>query len=499
MSKVEVQLTTPVETEFSLAGELSHLSREEYAAAERKFVRKIDLRLMPILVTIIILNYLDRNALANARVLGIEKDLNLKGTDFNTCISVFFAGYLAIQIPSNLILTRVRPSIYLPACMAAWGLISGLSAVTHNFSGLVVVRFFLGVVEGPYFPGSLFLLSSWYTRKELALRTSVLYTGSLMAGGLGGLVGAGIQSGLDGAMGITAWRWLFIVEASITVFIALCAMFILPDFPHNTKFLSPQERAIAVRRLQEMNGSRDTERGSLLHGARLAVCDYKVWLLALIIITKTSAGAVTSFIPTLVKNFGYGKIETLLLVAPPYFFAALMALAISYSSDRFSERSIHIIAPISLAMAGYIIASASMALAARYLSLFLMLGGVYGSYNVALAWISSTLPRPVEKRSAAIALVNTLGNLAQIYSPYMYLANLGPRYLAAMVANACFCVACALATLALRWALVKENAKLLNAETAVHHADKDNTGYVEHGGEHERSVPSMGERFRYIL
>lgn len=383
--------------------------------------------------------------------------------------------------------------------MAAWGVVSGLSAVTHDFRGLVIVRLFLGVVEGPYFPGSLFLLSSWYTRKELALRTSILYTGSLLAGGLGGLVGAGIQSGLDGALGIAAWRWLFIIEASITVFVALIAMLILPDFPHNTRFLSPQERAIAVHRLQEMNGSRDTEKGSILLGLRLAVSDYKVWMLALIIITKTSAGAVTSFIPTLVKNFGYGKIETLLLVAPPYVFAAAMALAVSYSSDRFSERSMHIIAPISLAMAGYIIAAASMALGARYLSLFLMLGGVYGSYNVALAWISSTLPRPVEKRSAAIALINTLGNIAQIYSPYMYLKELGPRYLAAMVSNVCFCVACFLATLVLRWALVKENAKLVNAEAAIDLTDNDKAESIERNGGYERSFAATAPRFRYIL
>lgn len=92
---------------------LDRLSPEEYAARERKLLWKIDLRLMPILFTIIVLNYLDRNALANARVLDIEESLNLNGSDFNTCISIFFAGYLTLQIPSNLLLTRVRPSIYL--------------------------------------------------------------------------------------------------------------------------------------------------------------------------------------------------------------------------------------------------------------------------------------------------------------------------------------------------------------------------------------------------
>lgn len=104
-------------------------------------------------------------------------------------------------------------------------------------------------------------------------------------------------------------------------------------------------------------------------------------------------------------------------------------------------------------------AASTEVLGARYASLFLMLGGVYGSYNVALAWISSTLPRPVEKRAAAIAIVNTVGNLAQIYSPYLYPSSNGPRYLTAMITNSCFCLACIAATLLLRYCLVQENKK----------------------------------------
>lgn len=92
-------------------------------------------------------SYLDRNALANARIQGIEQSLGLVGTQFNTAISVLFAGYILLQIPSNMIITRVRPSIYLPACMILWGVISGLTAVVHSFTGLVIVRFFLGFVE----------------------------------------------------------------------------------------------------------------------------------------------------------------------------------------------------------------------------------------------------------------------------------------------------------------------------------------------------------------
>lgn len=111
----------------------------------------------------------------------------------------------------------------------------------------------------------------------------------------------------------------------------------------------------------------------------------------LIIITKTSAGAVTSFIPTLVATFGLPRVQTLLLVAPPYVCAAAITLAISRMSDRLGDRAYHIIGPMIFAMLGYFFAAITLKVSARYLSLFLMLGGVYGSYNVALAWISSTV------------------------------------------------------------------------------------------------------------
>lgn len=131
-----------------------------------------------------------------------------------------------------------------------------------------------------------------------------IYMSLFLSGGFGGLVGAGVQYGLNGAKGIPSWRWLFIIEAAITVFIAIIALFILPDFPHTTKFLSSEEKAIATRRLESSSGHNDTERGPLLSCVKMAFADYKVWLLALIVITKTSAGAVTSFIPTLVATLG---------------------------------------------------------------------------------------------------------------------------------------------------------------------------------------------------
>lgn len=304
---------------------------------------------------------------------------------------MLFAGYLALQIPSNLLLTRVRPSLYLSICMALWGVVSGCTALAKDFRGLVVCRFFLGFLEAPFFPGALFLLSSWYTPKELATRTAVMYTGSLLSSAFGGLIGAGVQYGLDGVRGLHPWQWLFIIEGSVTVALSLGSIFILPDFPATTRWLTPQEKAIAIHRLRVHSGSVDEERGSIVQGLKMAIMDYKVWLLTLIVILKTSAGAVTSFIPTLVATFEFGNVQSLLMTAPPYIFAAIVAIIVSVSSDKLSERYFHLVCPLAVGLIGYIVAAATTTLAPRYFSLFLMLGGVYGCFDITYAWISSTV------------------------------------------------------------------------------------------------------------
>ena len=171
---------------------------------------------MPLVAILIRSDYLDRNAIASTRLGGITEDLGLVGNQFQTSVSILFVGYLLpesdadsryilMQVPSNLFLDRIgKPAIYLPACMVIWGTISSLTAAVHSFGGLLACRFFLGFIEAAYFPGCLFFLSSWYTRKELAFRTAILYSGSLISGAFSGLIAAGIVGGLDGGRGLVS-------------------------------------------------------------------------------------------------------------------------------------------------------------------------------------------------------------------------------------------------------------------------------------------------------
>jgi len=133
----------------------------------------------------------------------------MTGTDFNLATSIFFVGYLCMQLPSNMLITRVRPSVYLGVAAAAWGVVSTCNATVTSFPTLIAVRLILGFVECPFFPGAIFLMSSWYTRAELTRRISWFYSGNALANMFGGLLGAGILGNLDGAHGLAGWRWLF--------------------------------------------------------------------------------------------------------------------------------------------------------------------------------------------------------------------------------------------------------------------------------------------------
>ncbi|KIW14356.1 hypothetical protein PV08_07138 [Exophiala spinifera] len=482
---------------------IKSLSPEERAAKEKALVRKIDLRLIPTIVIIYIMNYLDRNNIAAARLAGLEDDLKLHGTQYQTAVSILFVGYLLMQVPSNLFMNKFgKPSIYLSTAMVVWGAISMATAGVQNFGGLIAVRFFLGFVEAVYFPGCVFFLSSWYTRKELGFRTAMLYSGSLLSGAFSGLIAAGITDGMDGLHGLRAWRWLFIVEGGITIGIAIGAYFILPDFPSTTAWLTQEEKTLAIWRLQEDIGEADrAEDGqdSLLYGAKLAFKDLKMWILMVILFCIVFSGSVTNFFPSVVETLGYSRINSLLLTCPPYVLGVITAFINAWHADRTGERYFHITTPLYFAILAFILAAATTATAPRYVAMMLMIPGVYTGYVVCLGWISNTLPRPAPKRAAAIAAINAVSNTSSIFASYMFPSSAAPRYVVAMS------VCCAMAGTAiifatiLRFILVRLNQKLDRGEFvegAINApAGERRTSLITAGGAVPSEAATKGFRF----
>ncbi|KAH0032978.1 MFS general substrate transporter, partial [Aureobasidium melanogenum] len=394
-------------------------------ADEKKLLKKIDLRMMPMMMLIYVLNYLDRNNIAVARLGSFERDLGLHGTQYNTIISIFFVGYILTQVPTNMILDK-------------------------------------GFVEAPFFPGSLFLFSSWYTKKELAKRISILYAAGQMAGAFGGLLGSAIMGGMDGKAGLAAWRWLFIIEGTATIPIAFAAAFILPDYPDTTKWLTEQEKHLAILRIAEDANEQDVHKSGSREGLKLALTDPSLYILWFMQLSLNTAAAFTNFFPTIVKTLGYDKTQTLLLSAPPYVFAAILGITNSWHSDKTRERWLHVIWPQVFCSIGFIISAVTLNVAARYTATFMMMS-VYGSFGCILSWVSSTLPRPSSKRAVAYAIVNAGSNLASIYASYIYPSSQGPRYWQANVVNVAFSAACIALATALRFYLGWRNKKLEQA------------------------------------
>lgn len=148
---------------------------------------------------------------------------------------------------------------------------------------MIAIRFVLGIAEAPFFPGAFYLLSCWYTRRELGLRTAILYSGLVLATAFSGLIAAGIFAGLDGAMGIAGWRWLFILESSASFAFGLAAVFIFPDFPQNPSgsgkwLFTKEERELAVERIKTDTTSDEESDHSIWYGLKLAAKDYRTWV-----------------------------------------------------------------------------------------------------------------------------------------------------------------------------------------------------------------------------
>ncbi|KAM0542986.1 hypothetical protein ACHAPJ_012543 [Fusarium lateritium] len=239
----------------------------------------MDLIIMPILVIMYILNYLDRQNIASAKLANIEEDLSLSPVEYQTSVSIMFCSYILFQVPSNMIAGRIKwPGIYICSSMALWGIISAAMASVHTFTSLLIVRIFLGVAEAAFFPGALYFLSMFYNRKQFALRTAILYSGSQFGNAFGTLLAIGILK-LDGVCGIAGWRWLFLIEGVVTAGLGLIFAFILPNSNNKIITLSPLECSWVQWNYASDQGQNDDSREITPYaGFMMAVKDPKTWL-----------------------------------------------------------------------------------------------------------------------------------------------------------------------------------------------------------------------------
>ncbi|KAF9441561.1 MFS general substrate transporter [Macrolepiota fuliginosa MF-IS2] len=441
----------------------------ERTAAEKRLVRKLDMRLLPTIFVIFIMNYIDRTGITTARLKGMQQDLGVNDVQYATIVAILYASYCPAQIPSNMALNIVsRPSWYIGVCVVAWGLTSFLTGITKNFAGILACRVFIGLPEAAFYPGAIYLLSRWYTKKELAFRSAVLYAGLLLSNAFGALIAAGILSNMEGKRGIRAWRWLFFIEGAITIFVGLNSIWLLPDYPNNTRWLSQYELRLAQARLSEDAGEadKDTTEDSAWQGLKMAMKDPLVPLFAVMTAAQLLGLSFINFFPTLTQTLGFSTTVTLLLAAPPWILASIVCCLNAWHADRTGERYFHIAGWWWGVIIGFIIGLSTMSVAGRYVSLFLMACGYVG-FAMTLVWVSNAVPRPPAKRAAAIGIVNGFGNLGNLMGSYTWKAAWSPEYHPSMAISLGALVISSVLSLIIRQILVHRNKKLDADETAA--------------------------------
>jgi len=201
--------------------------------AERKLLFKLDLALLSFASLGYLIKYLDQANINNAFVSGMQKDLGLYGNQLNYMQTCWTVGYVIGEIPSNLILTRVRPSIWIPTLEIVWTVLTFSLSRCETATQIYVLRFFIGLAESGFYPGMQYVIGSWYRSDELAKRSCIFHTSSAIASMFSGYLMAAVYR-LGGKGGFKGWQWLFIVDGIISLPIALAGYFVLPDLPETT-------------------------------------------------------------------------------------------------------------------------------------------------------------------------------------------------------------------------------------------------------------------------
>ncbi|KAK1492159.1 hypothetical protein CCUS01_14121 [Colletotrichum cuscutae] len=438
--------------ELPLPQELEHMGAGELRLLERGLTRRLDLTLMPSVFILFLLIILDRNNIASAKITGLTETLNITNAEYNTCLLMFYVGYCITQVPSNLIIGKVRPSYYICLVTSLWGIISMCQGFTTNFAQLAAVRFILGLVEAPFLPAVFVLMSCWYNRKELPPRIAILYGGNMLATAFSGLIAAGITSGMEGKAGRPSWEWLFIIQGAMTVVIALLLQPLLTDYPLQNKhlFISREHQLYAEWRIRKENaGIVDEDPESIFWGLKQALIDPKLYLFIVQQMALITAQSFNNFFPSI------------------------------------DERGYHIAVPMVFALLGNLLAMFVPSLGGRYFSMFLMTSGSYAPYNLCVSWLSSSLPRPRAKRAAALAIVNFMAaGVAHFYTSYMFPDSQKPRYYAGGAVMSGACLVCAGVALSVKYYLKKQNENFEEEErlgvTSYTHIKGSKAGY---GGE----------------
>lgn len=415
---------------------------------EKRLVRKLDVRIMPIACILYLFAYLDRSNLGNARLQGLPQDAlngDPTGELYGWVNSVFFISYILCQIPATIISKLFPPRIWIGCFAVGWGICATLSAAAFNFAGLVCARLGLGFFEAGFGPGIPLYMSLYYTKDEIGMRMAYWFGFAAVAGAFGGLIAFGIQ---HVHASVENWRLLFIVEGSPTIVLGIVAMFLLPNRPEETTYLNEEERQLAVER---MNRGISGDTGRVVNSKHIlaAFKDWRIYAAGVLYFGSNCAlASISAFLPTIIATFGYTDALAQLLTVPPYAVAAVYLCLSSYVSDRLQSRGTFVAAAGIVGGIGYVLLLAVQDnVHARYFAVFCITSGTYTTIGVVIAWFAHNLGSET-KKATGIPMYMAIGQCGSILGSKIFPSTEGPQYVKG------FSVTCALLFLSAFVALV---------------------------------------------
>jgi ACS family tartrate transporter-like MFS transporter len=380
---------------------------------ETSAVARVTWRILPLLFAAYFVAYVDRVNVGFA-ALTMNRDLGLTAEQYGLAAGLFFVGYVAFSIPSNLVLARLGARIWIPIIMVLWGLASLMNAWVNSPHSFYLVRFILGIGEAGLYPGLLYIMTQWFPGKYRVRMLTLLVLSTPFSIMAGSLISQPILL-LEGMAGLKGWQWLFALQALPTIALGLGFFFALPGSPAEAKWLKPDDKAWLVNQLAAERARREQiQRFSV----KDALTSPTVWLIALAGTGINGAAyGLILFLPQMIHALGVTNALTPLVNAIPFAVAALVMVWWGNHSDRTMERNWH--AAIPAACAGLALVSCTVLTNPIAIMVALTVGitGIFCYVSVFWAVPSAMLTGPAA--AAGLALINAVANVGSFAGPYM--------------------------------------------------------------------------------
>src|SRR4051794_23699324 len=381
---------------------------------QARTVRKVAARLIPALLVLYIIAYLDRVNVTFAQDK-LESDLGFSGAVYGFGAGVFFIGYFLLEVPSNLALHKFGARRWMARIMITWAVISACTMFVKGPASFYVVRFLLGMAEAGFFPGMILYLSYWFPARERARAVGFFMSAIAISYAIGAPISGGIMSVFDGVAGLQDWQWLFLLEAIPALIAGVCVWRFLPDGPQDAGWLADDERRWLAGRLE---GEEQVRLSRERHSLGNVFKDRRLLAFAVLYFTMViNVYGLSFWVGEIVDNIGgLGDVAKGFVTAFPYAVAIIGMIVIPRHSDRTGERKLHVAVCLALAAAAFIVStvvSPVAAVGALAVGLFFLLG-VHGVF-----W---TMPAALLSGAAAaagIALINSIGNIGGFAGPYL--------------------------------------------------------------------------------